>query len=359
MRGADLIDIKRVLAGYDLDDLSIATLGSHSALQILHGAKKEGFRTIAIVEKRRKWFYEEFAHLIDQMIVVDSWRDVASKDVVLRLRESNAIFIPHGSFVEYIGLDRAESMEVPMFGIRSIFRIEADQRMKMDFLAKAGINIPREYRIGEEFRGPVIVKFPGAKGGRGYFIARTKDEVRRGIKKALEDGLISDEEEALIQEYVIGVPAYYHFFYSPMLKRLEILGADIRYESNADGLHRILPFVRGEIDVSFVVVGNVPLVLRESLLPKIMRYGLNFVRYSQERLPPGVIGPFCLESVIRDDGEIVVFEFSGRIVAGTNIYLTGSPYSHLYWDEPMSVGRRIAREIKLAQEEGKLDEVVT
>jgi len=48
----------------------------------LHGAKKEGFRTIAIVEKRRKWFYEEFAHLIDQMIVVDSWRDVASKDVV-------------------------------------------------------------------------------------------------------------------------------------------------------------------------------------------------------------------------------------------------------------------------------------
>ncbi len=50
-----------------------------------------------------------------------------------------------------------------------------------------------------------------------------------------------------------------------------------------------------------------------------------------------MIGPFCLESVVTDKGEIVVFEFSGRIVAGTNLYTNGSPYSWLYWNEPMSM----------------------
>jgi 5-formaminoimidazole-4-carboxamide-1-(beta)-D-ribofuranosyl 5'-monophosphate synthetase len=57
--------------------------------------------------------------------------------------------------------------------------------------------------------------------------------------------------------------------------------------------------------------------------------------------------------------EIKVFEFSGRIVAGTNIYVYGSPYSYLYWSEPMSTGRRIAREIRLAIERSALDKVLT
>jgi len=56
---------------------------------------------------------------------------------------------------------------------------------------------------------------------------------------------------------------------------------------------------------------------------------------------------------------IKVFEFSGRIVAGTNLYLNGSPYSYLYWNEPMSTGRRIAREVKLAVERGELNKIVT
>ncbi|MEM1639802.1 MAG: DUF1297 domain-containing protein, partial [Desulfurococcaceae archaeon] len=74
---------------------------------------------------------------------------------------------------------------------------------------------------------------------------------------------------------------------------------------------------------------------------------------------PGVIGPFCLESIITETMDIVVFEFSGRIVAGTNLYIDGSPYSYLYWNEPMSTGRRIARELKMAIEKNVLHRVLT
>ncbi|MDT7894888.1 MAG: DUF1297 domain-containing protein [Desulfurococcales archaeon] len=59
------------------------------------------------------------------------------------------------------------------------------------------------------------------------------------------------------------------------------------------------------------------------------------------------------------DLKIKVFEFSGRIVAGTNLYIDGSPYSYLYWEEPMSTGRRIARELRLAIEKGQLSKVLT
>ena len=41
-------------------------------------------------------------------------------------------------------------------------------------------------------------------------------------------------------------------------------------------------------------------------------------------------------------------QVSARIVAGTNLFIDGSPYSYLNYSEPMSTGRRIAREIKNA-----------
>ncbi|ABN70614.1 Protein of unknown function DUF1297 [Staphylothermus marinus F1] len=137
------------------------------------------------------------------------------------------------------------------------------------------------------------------------------------------------------------------------------MGADIRYESNVDGAKRLPPTLAGEVEPSFVVVGNIPLVLRESLLPKVLEYGTRFVEATKRKLPPGIIGPFSLESIITEDLEVKVFEFSGRIVAGTNLYIHGSPYSLLYWDEPMSMGRRKARKLKLAISKNLLELVVT
>ncbi|RLF90434.1 5-formaminoimidazole-4-carboxamide-1-(beta)-D-ribofuranosyl 5'-monophosphate synthetase, partial [Thermococci archaeon] len=70
-------------------------------------------------------------------------------------------------------------------------------------------------------------------------------------------------------------------------------------------------------------------------------------------------GPFCLEGVFTPEMEFVVFEISARIVAGTNPFVHGSPYTWLKYDEPMSTGRRIAREISEAIEIGRIEEVVT
>src|SRR5256886_17564515 len=72
----------------------------------------------------------------------------------------------------------------------------------------------------------------------------------------------------------------------------------------------------------------------------------------------GMIGPFCLETIVTDKLEFKVFEISTRIVAGTNLFIAGSPYSDL--TEPgMSTGRRIAREIRIGQKQGRLAAILS
>ncbi len=354
-------ELRSILSEYNLKDLAIATLASHSALQIAKGAKDEGLRVILIVERSRLELYEEFSNIIDEYVVVDKFGDIGK--VVDVLRRENCIFVPHGSAVEYVGPEHFLSLRLPVFGNRMLMVWEGNQHLKMRLLAEAGIEIPRQYSVSEEFEDLVIVKLPGAKGGKHFFLARNSGEVRRRLEEYLKQGIIRSLDEALIQKYIIGVPMYFHYFYSPILGRVEMLGIDIRYETNIDGLRR-LPYnpVELGIEPTFVVVGNIPVVIREKMLQKVLEYGKRFVKKSQELLPPGVIGPFCLESIVVDDNTIVVFEFSGRIVAGTNIYVgVGSPYSWLYWNEPMYMGRRIAREIRIAAEQGieQLFKIVT
>ena len=156
---------------------------------------------------------------------------------------------------------------------------------------------------------------------------------------------------------------YAHYFHSPLTNETELMGFDKRYESNVDSLGRIsardqMSLPKEQVDPTYVIVGNIPLVVRESFLPKFIEQGENVVKVSKEIAPPGLFGPFCLETILTPDGDIITFEISARIVAGTNPYIHGSPYTWLKYDEPMSTGRRIAREIKLAIKQKKLDKVL-
>ncbi|MEM0373315.1 MAG: formate--phosphoribosylaminoimidazolecarboxamide ligase [Sulfolobaceae archaeon] len=331
----------------------VSTIGSHSSLQILHGAKKEGFETAVITESKRLNFYKQF-WFIDKILTFESLDQAVSNINLLH----DSVFIPHGSLVEYLGMDRVRKINVRIFGNKNIFEWESNQYKKMELLKRSGIKIPTHFESVEDVDRMVIVKLHGAKGGRGYFVARNKAELKNGLKELIEKKLINDINDVIIQEYIIGVPMYFQFFYSPLLNRNEIMGIDIRYETNIDGLRRI-PFNSISVKPTFVVVGNIPAVARESLLPKVYEYAENFVKTTKELVPPGMIGPYCLESIVTDEQEIVVFEFSGRIVAGTNLYTNGSPYSWFYWDEPMSMGKRIAREVKLAISKNRLNEVTT
>ncbi|MBR9707107.1 MAG: DUF1246 domain-containing protein, partial [Candidatus Diapherotrites archaeon] len=55
--------------------MKIATIGSHSALQILQGAKEEDFETVLVCTKSRKPFYDRFSSLIDHYVMIDSYPD--------------------------------------------------------------------------------------------------------------------------------------------------------------------------------------------------------------------------------------------------------------------------------------------
>ena len=79
---------------------------------------------------------------------------------------------------------------------------------------------------------------------------------------------------------------------------------------------------------------------------------------AKELAPPGIIGPFCLENVITDDLKIFTFEISARIVAGTNVGIGTSPYAYLKYGEKMYMGRRIAKEVKEAKEQKRLQDIL-
>jgi 5-formaminoimidazole-4-carboxamide-1-(beta)-D-ribofuranosyl 5'-monophosphate synthetase len=340
----------------DSKDYKIATLGSHSALQILYGAKQEGFSTIAICEKGREQPYKSYK-VADKIILVDSFKDIIN--IQDELLEENAILIPHGTFVDAISQENMSKLKVPYFGNKAVLRWEADRMLQREWLKKAGLTLPKIYLKPEDIDGPAIVKFYGARGGKGFFLAQTPEEFGR---KMAEREKHAAAHAYLIQEYIIGAPVYSHYFYSPLNDEIEVMSFDKRYESNVDSIGRIA--AKDQLDLgletSYNITGNVPLVVRESLLPEIFRMGEAVIKASKklDMNGKGLYGPFSLETVITPDLKFFVFEISARIVAGTNLYMDGSQYTQLRYKEPMSTGRRIAREIKTAIEQGKLDKVV-
>ncbi|HHQ44893.1 MAG TPA: DUF1297 domain-containing protein, partial [Candidatus Altiarchaeales archaeon] len=164
-----------------------------------------------------------------------------------------------------------------------------------------------------------------------------------------------------IQEYITGVSVYPHYFQSVLNDKTELMGFDKRYESSVDGIFRIpVPEqLGGDINPSFSVVGNFPMVVRESLLNKFLEMGEAIVKTSKKIAPPGAVGPFCLETIVTDNLEVVAFEISARIVAGCNANIGGDPYTYLQYDKPMYMGRRIALELKNAISSGRIVDVLT
>lgn len=329
---------------------TIATLGSHSALQILKGAKDEGFRTIAICEKGREKPYKSFK-VADEIIMVDKFSELPK--IEKELNERNAILIPHGTYTGVLSQEAIEKLKVSYFGNRKILKWEYDRTMQREWLKKAGLKLPRIFKKPEEIEGPSIVKFYGAHGGKGFFLAKSAKEFYEKMKG-------KKGKPYMIQEYIVGAPIYAHYFYSPITDELEIMSFDKRYESNVDSIGRIAAKDQLDmgLDTSYNITGNVPVVVRESLLPEIFEMGEAVVRVSKKIEKHGIIGPFSLEMVITPELEFYVFEISARIVAGTNFYINANPYTDLRYDVPMSTGRRIAREIKTAIEKNQLDKVL-
>ena len=308
----------------------ISTIASHSSLQILLGAKDEGFRTRLYVKPGRRAFYSS-TRLADELVVTDNMGAVL---------EDDGIVVPHGSFVAYLGLEAIERAKARFFGNKRFLKWETTFELQDKALDKAGI--PRVEVVEPEEVKPdelYFVRLEGPRGGSGHFITPGRE---------LRNRLEGIESNYRVERFIPGVYLYVHFFHSPVLGRLELLGVDERVviaDGNARWPVKPLPYT---------IAGNVGVALRESLLPELYDYGLAFVEAMRKLEPPGIIGPFALHFAY--DGEFRAIGFASRIDGGSNALHW---YSSLYWEEPMSVGRRIAREIKLALEEDRLEEVVT
>nr|AIE98983.1 5-formaminoimidazole-4-carboxamide-1-(beta)-D-ribofuranosyl 5'-monophosphate synthetase (purP) [uncultured marine thaumarchaeote KM3_103_A05] len=340
--------------------ISVATLGSHCALQLLKGAKDEGLKTLLICEKKRVSLYRRFK-FIDELLLVDSFSEILEQKCEFVLQKNNSVLIPHGTLIAQMNSEQIESIKTPVFGNKHILRWESDRMLKEQLMKEAKLETPRSIPNPKEINGLVIAKRHGAAGGKGYFLASTEKEYNEKRDQLIKERIINGDSDLYIQEYTSGVLAYLQFFYSPLKQELEFFGVDKRHESNIEGLARIPAEnqLNMEKSTSFNVIANSPLVLRESLLDDVYTMGENFVKASTKLVPPGMNGPFCIEGVYDENAHFSAFEFSARIVAGTNIFMNGSPYTTLIFDEPMSMGRRIAREIKQADVKNQLKNITT
>jgi len=372
-------EIEEVLADYDLDNVIVGVLGSHSALDVCDGAKEEGFKTLVVAEKGRDEVYTKyFIHrevnglrkgVVDENLVVTRFADMMSDAIQDELRSRNTLFIPNRSFVVYTGIDNVEDrFKVPLVGSRDMLRIEEREEEKSYYwlCEQAGIPTPEEYKA-EDIDTLVMVKLPHAKMRleRGFFTAKDRAEYREKSQRLIEKGIITADDlaNARIERYVIGPVFNFDFFYSPIDEELELLGVDWRFESNLDGMARIprtqeLPEKLS--DPLMIVVGHASATLRESLLNRVMPIAERFVKFAKEEYSAGIIGPFCLQTIVDENMDFWVYDIATRIGGGTNIHMYGGhPYGNALFRTNMSSGRRLALEIRRAIALDKVDKIVT
>ncbi len=379
-------EIRALLADYP-DRPWIGTVGSHSALDVADGAVSEGFSSLVLAQAGREATYARYfarrpsgpgrssRGCVDEVWTYPHFRDIAQPEVTAKLRARGVLLVPNRALSSYVPLSAIEEeMRVPIVGSRHLLRIEerTERENYYTLLASAGIPIPEAIPDPRSIDGLVIVKLPHAtrRLERGFFTAASAEEYRRKSSRLLELGTIAAEDlaRARIERYVLGPVFNFNFFFSPLVPRaegLELLGVDERRESTLDGLVRLPAPQQLELPEAaripeYTVVGHGTLTVRESILEEVFRLGERFVEASRQRSPPGILGPFCLQTCLDRHGSPTVFDVAARIGGGTNVHLAlGHPYGNALYREPMSTGRRIAREIRLAIEADRLGEIVT
>ena len=380
-------DIAALVEEYDRLKLRIGMTASHSALDICDGAIEEGFPTVAYCKEGRHKTYANYfkTHrsqsgrvrrgMVDKAIVMKEFNDVMAPSMQDEMRKRNVIYIPNRSFTSYSNIsDIEENFHIPMFGSRNMLRME-ERTEEQDYywiLEKAGLPYPEKIDRPEDIDCLVIVKLHHAQKTleRGFFTCASFKEYQEKSSALLAEGVIDQAslDGARIERYVIGPVFNLNFFYSPLAEegeRLELLGVDWRFESSLDG-HVRLPApqqmtmpVHQQIP-EMTVVGHNTATIRESLLEKAFELGEKFIKASKEHYDPGIIGPFCLQTCIDKDMNYYIYDVAPRLGGGTNVHVSvGHPYGNALWRKPMSSGRRIAMELRMAAEQDRLLEVLT
>ncbi len=379
-------DVLQVLRVYDLDKITIATLGSHSALDIARGAKDEQLKSLVVCKGGREKTYSAYnksrtrkiktkwgghqeydVGCVDDVILVNNWEEMVSEKVLELLRKHNTILIPHRSLEVYLKYENINNkLLVPMFGNRIL--LQAEERTgpyklekNQDYLVKAaGIPTPKKFNSPDEIDRLVIVKATKAIGDRDFERqfprVRSPEEYENILVKLLEGKseqekqiIESNFRSAPIEEFVSDKYVNLNFFYSAIHEELELLGTDTRAQ---------FPAPSGD---EFT---HTPVSLRESLQEKAYDMGEKFVKITKKEYSPGIIGGFALQCVGDGKENLLVYDVSLRIPGSPDANATPYPW-YLYgnlgmlWGYGMSFGRRIAREIKEAITADRLEEIVS
>ena len=86
-------EIKKIVNDYS--DVRIGVLGSHSALEVMDGAKDENFQTTVFCQKGREGPYQRFGRIADEIVILNKFKDMASAKNQKMLRDTNTIVVPH------------------------------------------------------------------------------------------------------------------------------------------------------------------------------------------------------------------------------------------------------------------------
>ncbi|PIW36062.1 MAG: 5-formaminoimidazole-4-carboxamide-1-(beta)-D-ribofuranosyl 5'-monophosphate synthetase, partial [Nitrosopumilales archaeon CG15_BIG_FIL_POST_REV_8_21_14_020_33_23] len=100
-------EIKKIVNGYS--DVKIGVMGSHSALEVMDGAKDENFQTRVYCQKGREGPYQRFGRIADEVIILNKFKDMASPKNQKAMRDSNVIVVPHRSLTVYLGYKTLEN----------------------------------------------------------------------------------------------------------------------------------------------------------------------------------------------------------------------------------------------------------
>ena len=379
----DRSKVLEVLEGYDLEDLRIGMIASHSALDTADGAVEENFRTLAVCQEGREKPYVKYFRadrdkrgkivtgMIDEVMMLKKFPEILEQENQDILREKNTLFVPNRSFTSYCGIDAVEDQfMLPLLGSRNLLRSEerGDKRDYYWLLEKAGLPFPEPIEA-EDINQLVMVKLPHAVKTleRGFFTAASYEEYCQKADLLLRQNVIDQDgiELARIERYIIGPVFNLDYFYSPITKRIELIGIDWRFETSLDGHCRLpapqqLTLNQRQINPEYTVCGHNSATLRESLLEKAFGLAEKYVEATQEYYAPGIIGPFCLQTCVDKDLNFFIYDVAPRIGGGTNVHMAvGHPYGNALWRTNMSTGRRLAREVRVALENDCLDKIVT
>ena len=398
---------------------TIAVLGSHSALDVCRGAKDEGFQTLVIAEKGREKTYSIYYKIqhktyvipdlgredlsshkkidslrqlaergndnkirkndkiemgcVDECLVLDKFNEILLPKIQELLRKKNCIFIPNRSFEAYLNFDYSaieKRFQIPIFGNRFLLKIEerGTRPNQYDLLDTAKIRYPKHFSDPASIDRLCLVKVSEKmrKFERAFFLANSFKEFIKKSQELKVRGKITKNalNKAVIEEFVVGAQVNFNFFYSPIFRGLELLGTDTRRQTNLDGILRLPAMYQNEIlqsqPITYEEAGHQSVTVLESLLEKAFEMGEKFVTASQKLYPPGIIGPFALQTIITSGPpkkDIIVIDVSPRMPGSPGISAT--PYASYLYGQPLSVGKRVAMEIKQALKLSKLDSILT